>query len=178
MKYVSLRKSKIILFLLFCTICSAQYKVIAKIDLDLDKIKDIVYKDPVNNRFIFEYKKSDIGKKVDSIFFFSNYNDEAGIINLKIVRNIIIFKFTYAPKYLDYDLLSFTYDKVKRDWFLLNLSSYRTNPLNERLLTEKCQYKIPKKINFSLKKNNFDDVQENLFNNREYLIKCSKINLE
>ena len=70
----------------------------------------------------------------------------------EIIKNINV-KFTYAPKYLDYDLLSFTYDKLKKDWFLLTLSSYRTNPLSERLITEKCQYKVPKKLSFSLKKN-------------------------
>ena len=177
MKYVSLRKSKIILFVLLATLSSAQYKVIAKVDLNIDKTNDLVYKDSVSNKFVFEYGKSDVKKK-DSIFFFSSYTEEAGSVNLKIIKNIITAKFTYAPKYLDYDLLSFTYDKLRKDWFLSNLLSYRTDPLSERLLTEKCQYKVPERLKFSLKKNNFEDIQTKLIDNKKYLIKCSKYNLE
>ncbi|MCY0971101.1 hypothetical protein [Chryseobacterium wangxinyae] len=178
MKYASLRKSNIVLLLLSSLLSKAQYKIIARTDLNIDNTKDIVYKDSVTNKFIFEYGKSN-GKKNDSIFFFSNYNSEAGSVNLKIIKNTTInIKFIYAPKYLDYDLLSFTYDKLKKDWFLSNLLSYRTNPLSERLITEKCLYKVPKKLSLSLKKNNFDDIQEKLIDNKKYLVKCSKSNLE
>lgn len=174
MKNVSLRKSKTILFLFFFILNSAQYKVIAKVDLNLDKINDNVYKDSISNNFIFEYGKLNHKKKNDSIFFFSNYNKEAGSVNFKIIKNIITVKFTYAPKYLDHDLLTFTYDKQKKDWFLSNLLSYRTDALSERLMTEKCHYKVPKKLDFSLKKNRFDDIQEKIIDNRKYLSKCSK----
>ena len=175
-KYVSLRKSKIILLVLSSLLSNGQYQKIAEVDLNKDNYKDIVYKDSITNKLILEYGKSN-GKKSDSIFFFSNYNADVGSINLQVIKNINV-KFTYAPKYLDYDLLSFTYDKLKKDWFLLTLSSYRTNPLSERLITEKCQYKVPKKLSFSLKKNIFDDIQEKLIDNKKYLIKCSKSNLE
>ena len=176
MMYVSLRKSKIVLLVLFSLLSNAQYQKIARADLNKDNYKDIVYKDSTTNKLIFEYGKSN-EKKYDSIFFFSNYNSEAGSVNVQVIKNINI-KFTYAPKYLDYDLLNFTYDKLKNDWFLSTFSSYRTNPLSERLITEKCQYKVPKKLSFSLKKNIFDDIQEKLIDNKKYLIKCSKSNLE
>ncbi|PIF46642.1 hypothetical protein CLU96_3680 [Chryseobacterium sp. 52] len=177
MNCVFLKKSNIIWFGLIPLLSNAQYQIIAKKDLNLDQKQDVIYKDSLTNKLIFEYGKPS-GNKKDSIFFFSNYNAEAGNLNVKIVKNIINVKFTYAPKYLDFDLLSFSYDKLKKDWFLIDILSSRTNPLSERLMTEKCQYKIPKKKNFSLKKNNFDNVQESLLDNKKYLIKCSKKNIE
>ncbi|ROI06530.1 hypothetical protein EGI16_01075 [Chryseobacterium sp. G0240] len=64
------------------------------------------------------------------------------------------------------------------DWLLTDILSSRTNPLSERLMTEKCQYKIPKKLSFSLKNNNFDDIREKVLDNKKYIVKCSKQNLE
>lgn len=174
---VSLKKSNIIWLVLIPLFSNAQYQMIAKQDLNLDKSQDIIYKDSITNKLIFEYGKPIVNKK-DSIFFFSNYHAEAGDLNVKIIKNIINIKFTYAPKYLDFDLLTFSYNTVKRDWFLTDILSSRTNPLSERLMTERCQYKIPKNIRFSLKKNSFDDVQEKLLDNKKYLMRCSKKNLE
>lgn len=178
MKYVSLKKSRIIIFILLSMFCNAQYQVITKTDLNLDEIQDIVYKDSASNKLFFAYGSLIKKKKNDSIFFFSNYNAEVGNLNVKIIKDIISIKFTFAPKYLDFDLLNFSYDQLKKDWFLISILSSRTNPLSERLMTEKCQYKIPKKIQFSLKKNNFDNAQKIFLDNKKYLIKCSKKNIE
>lgn len=177
MNCVFLKKSNIIWLVLIPLLSNAQYQIIAKEDLNLDQKQDVIYKDSLTNRLIFEYDKSS-GNKKDSIFFFSNYNAEAGSLNFKIVKNIITVKFTYAPKYLDFDSLSFSYDKQKKDWFLIDILSSRTNPLSERLMTENCKYKVPKNVNFSLKKNSFDDVQDRILDNKKFLIKCSKQNLE
>lgn len=177
MNCVFLKKSNIIWLVLIPLLSHAQYQIIAKKDLNLDQNKDVIYKDSLTNKLIFDYGKPS-GNKNDSISFFSNYNAQAGSLNIKVLKNSINVKFTYAPKYLDFDLLSFSYDKFKKDWFLSDILSSRTNPLSEKLITEKCQYKIPKKKNFTLKKNNFDDVQDKMLDNKKYLIKCSKQNLE
>ncbi|MDR6545380.1 hypothetical protein J2810_001427 [Chryseobacterium rhizosphaerae] len=178
MNYVFLKKSKIIGIILVPLFTSAQYQIVAKKDLNLDNIQDVIYKDSVTNKLIFEYGNSIENRKNDSIFFFSNYNSEAGSLNVKVIKSLVSVKFTYAPKYLDFDLLNFSYDKLKKDWILTDILSSRTNPLSERLMTEKCQYKIPRKMSFFLTKNNFDNVQEKLLDNKKYLIKCSKNNLE
>lgn len=177
MSCVFLKKSNIIWLVLIPLLSNAQYQIIAKSDLNLDKNLDIIYKDSITNKLIFEYAKPTLNKK-DSILFFSNYNADAGTVTIKIVKNMINVKFTYAPKYLDFDLLNFSYDQQKKDWFLIDILSSRTNPLSERLLTEKCRYKLSKNINFSLKKNSFDDVQDKLLDNKKYLIRCSKKNIE
>lgn len=69
-KHVSLRRIKIILFVLFSLLSSAQYKIIAKSDLNAEKVKDIVYKDTITNKLVFKYGKSIARKNTDSIFFF------------------------------------------------------------------------------------------------------------
>lgn len=178
MNCVLLKKSKILVLLLLSLFSNAQYQIIAKKDLNLDKSQDVIYKDSITNNLVFEYAKNNKNKKNDTISFFSNYKAESGSVNINVIKNVIHIKFTYAPKYLDFDILYFSYDKVKMDWFLTYLLSSRTNPLSEKLMTEKCQYKIPRKMNVSLKNSNFDEVQEKLLDNKKYIIKCSKQNLE
>ena len=56
-KYVSLRKSKIILLVLSSLLSNGQYQKIAEVDLNKDNYKDIVYKDSITNKLIFEYGK-------------------------------------------------------------------------------------------------------------------------
>ncbi len=178
MKSCVFPKSKIICFLLISIYSNAQYRVLANKDLNQDKIKDIVHVDTIRNTIVFEYGGLVKNKKKDSIFFFSNYPAEAGNVHLKVIGDVMIIKFVYAPKYLDYDLMNFKYKKVENDWILNSIISSRTNPLSDVLMTEKCHYEIPAKMNFSLKKNNFDNVQENLIDNKKYLIKCTKKNIE
>ncbi len=177
MNYV-FQKSKLICFLFIYFYSNAQNKILAKQDLNQDGIKDVIQIDTVTNKLIIEYGGLTKSKNNDLILFFSNYPAEAGNVHVKVIGNSMSLKFTYSPKYLDYDLMNFKYKKLNNDWILTNIVSSRTNSLSENLMTERCRYIIPYKINFSLKRNDFDQVQENLLDNKKYLVKCTETNLE
>jgi hypothetical protein len=77
-------------------------------------------------------------------------------MSFKVVKNNLIFGMSYAPKYLDKNILSFSYDKLKDDWLLKSIYSESFNPMDPDLIKTKCNFE-PKKEIF-LSKNNVDDV--------------------
>lgn len=101
MSCVFLKKSNIIWLVLIPLLSNAQYQIIAKSDLNLDKNQDIIYKDSITNKLIFEYAKPTLNKK-DSILFFSNYNADAGSVYIENDKLIICTYHEAAKRWLDW----------------------------------------------------------------------------
>jgi hypothetical protein len=77
-------------------------------------------------------------------------------MDFKVLKNYLTFEMRYAPKYLDKNILSFSYDKLKDDWLLTSIYSESFNPMDPDLIKTKCIFEPKKQI--SLSKNKVDDI--------------------
>lgn len=67
------------MLILFSLFSNAQYQIIAKKDLNLDKSQDVIYKDSITNKLVFEYAKNNKNKKNDSIVFSQIIKQSQGV---------------------------------------------------------------------------------------------------
>lgn len=127
------------------------------IDINNDKIEDLVRHNKNLNIYEFSYNDK---KKVKKINFFNNYDSISVNMELKVIKNNLVFEMRYAPKYLDKNILSFSYDNLKDDWLLVSIFSESFNPMDPDLIKTKCFFESSKKI--LLSKNNVDDVLQKI----------------
>ena len=128
-------------------------------DINNDKINDKVIHNKDSNIFIFKYKKA--GKSLTKeISFFKNYGNGITEMDFSFKNNVLIFKMSYAPKFLDNDTLKFEYDKLKDDWILKSVMIHRFNPMDPDLVVSDCLLTMKNKITIS--NSVYDDIEENI----------------
>lgn len=122
------------------------------IDINNDKIEDIVTHYKKENYYQFKYNNG----KEKRITFFEKYDSMSVNMDFKVLENYLTFEMSYSPKYLDKNILNFTYDKLKDDWLLISIYSESFNPMDPDLIRTKCIFEPKKQI--SLSKNKVDDI--------------------
>ncbi|PXY46054.1 hypothetical protein [Flavobacterium hydrophilum] len=141
-------------------------------DINNDKINDSIFHNKDLNIFIFKYKN--YGKSVTKkISFFKNYGNGITEMDFSVKNNTLIFKMSYAPKFLDNDILKFEYDKTKNDWILKSILIHRFSPIDPDLLTSDCLLTMKNKI--TITNSVYDDIEENITkSSKEYILtkKC------
>ncbi len=156
---IKLNKYYIIYFLLFLAnqiFCQkkedSNYEEIY-LDINNDKIKDLVRHNKNLNLYEFSYNNK---KNIKRISFFDNYDSISVNMGLKVIKNYLVFEMRYAPKYLDKNILSFSYNKTKNDWILKSIYTESFNPMDPDLIKTKCNFEPKKEI--LLSKNDVDDI--------------------
>ncbi|MFC6269769.1 hypothetical protein [Frigoriflavimonas asaccharolytica] len=131
----------------------------SEFDVNMDGKVDKVKLDTISNIYTFFYTKDNIiiSKKID---FFKNYAATTAVIDMRIKDDNMTFKISYAPKYNDFDIVNFTYLKNKDDWYLSDILTHRFNPLDKNLISTECNFKNCKLKKISLRKNNFEMIQQ------------------
>jgi hypothetical protein len=114
------------------------------LDVNGDAIEDTIIHHTDSNTFNFKYKKKsiEINKK---IYFFKNYGNNIAAINVTEKEKRIVFELTFPPKYLNKEILSFEYNKLKDNWILKKMVTYSFGP-NAEKQSEKCVYILKKQI--------------------------------
>lgn len=168
-------KTYILYFMLF--IISALYSqdnnVKISLDINNDFINDTIIHDQNLNVFLFKDKKKNSSQTIN---FFKNYDNKVATIIISKYKKDLNFELTFAPKYLDKEILNFEYDKLKDNWKLKTVSTHSFDPLNSEKNSEICIYKL--KILIYLNEGFYDTVQEKISeNSKEYFFdkKCKCI---
>lgn len=110
----------LLFFIYNLTFCQLSYDANFRetiLDVNNDKINDTVTFDNKQNNFTFKYDKGMILKKIT---FFENYPTSV-FTYMHVVKNYLTFEMKYAPKYLNKNIFSFSYSKVKDDWILVSV---------------------------------------------------------
>lgn len=141
------QKIKIIFFmvLFFNTVFCQEFDKKYVLKVDCDAINDSVIHHQDSNIFEFKYSKKEV-KVHKKIFFFKNYNKDIATINVRNQEKRIVFELTFAPKYLDKEILSFEYDKAKDNWILKKIETENFNPMNSEEEAKKCVFKLKKQV--------------------------------
>ena len=144
----------ILSFQMFCQKKSDKNIYEIRLDINNDKVEDLVIHNKKQNHYEFKYNNGKL--KYKKITFFENYDSTSVNMDLKVVKNFLVFEMRYAPKYLDKNILSFSYDELKDDWLLKSIYSQNFNPMDPDLIKTKCIFELKKQI--SLNNNNADDI--------------------
>jgi hypothetical protein len=160
-----MKNLKIIIFLfLLTTKLTAQtvdnsQKINTIADINNDTINDTIIHNKDSNIFIFKYKKNE-KSLIKEISFFKNYGNGITEMDFSVKNNILIFKMSYTPKFLDNDTLRFEYDKSKDDWVLKSILIHRFNPMDPDLVASDCLLTMKNKI--TVTNSVYDDIEENI----------------
>jgi hypothetical protein len=129
------------------------------VDINNDKINDTVIHNKDSNIFIFKFKKN--GKSlIREVSFFKNYGNGITKMDFSVKNNILIFKMSYAPRFLDNDTLRFEYDKLKDNWILKSVLIHRFSPIDPDLVASDCLITMKNKI--TITNSIYDDIEENI----------------
>lgn len=121
-------------------------------DINNDKIEDIIIHSKKENHYEFRYNNG----KEKKITFFEKYDSTMVDMDFEVLKTYLTFEMNYAPKYLDKNILNFTYDQLKDDWILISINSESFNSMDPDLIKTKCSFELKKKI--FLSKNKVDDI--------------------
>lgn len=122
------------------------------VDINNDKIEDIVIHSKKENHYEFRYNNG----KEKKITFFEKYDSISVDMEFKVLKTYLTFEMNYAPKYLDKNILNFAYDQLRDDWILISIYSESFNPMDPDLIKTKCSFELKKQI--FLSKNKVDDI--------------------
>lgn len=128
-------------------------------DINNDKINDTIVHNKDSNIFIFKYKIN--GKSlIKEVSFFKNYGNGITKMDFSVKNNVLIFKMSYAPRFLDNDTLRFEYDKLKDNWILKSVLIHRFSPIDPDLVASDCLITMKNKI--TITNSIYDDIEENV----------------
>ena len=139
--------------LIFCQKNNDNNEVI-RIDVNNDKIEDVVIHSKKENYYQFKYNNGKLINK--KITFFEKYDSISVKIDIKIINNYLVFEMRYAPKYLNKNTFNFIYNKEKDDWLLKSIYTEDFNPMDPDLIKTKCLFESKKEL--FLTKSNADDI--------------------
>ena len=173
---LKMKNLKILIFFFLITIkITAQtednYQKNVTVDINNDKVNDVVTQNKNSNIFTFKYKKNG-SSLIREINFFKNYGNGITDMDFSSKNNLLIFKMSYAPKFLDNDTLKFEYDMLKDDWVLKSVLIHRFSPIDPDLITSDCLLTMKNKL--TITNSIYDDIEENMTKSSKVYILTKK----